>query len=329
MPKQTSWQIHQAVELLQNSGVVAFPTETVYGLGANALDAEAVSKIYQIKGRPSNNPLIIHIAEESQLNQVARDIPMIAKILINNFWPGPLTLILSRNLNVPDITAGGLDTVAVRMPNHPIALKLLKQAKLPIAAPSANTSGKPSPTTAEHVQDDLGSKVDLIIDGGPTSNGLESTILDLTSAIPTILRPGPITLEQISKLIGQVEVAGEASVTPKAPGMAYRHYAPDANLQIIEDADFVQEIVDLASKAIASGKKVGILTTKENILSYPTAAITFNLGHRGSLNQIAQNLFSGLHYMNQQQVDIIFSEPFPTIGVGAAINNRLKKAANS
>lgn len=320
--------IMEAADFLASDEVVAFPTETVYGLGANAKSEEAVKKVYEAKGRPSDNPLIVHVASESQLDEFVMDIPPVAKRLMKEFWPGPLTLILKCKLGqlAKSVTAG-LDTVAVRMPNHPVALSLIKASGLPIAAPSANTSGKPSPTTANHVKDDLDGRIAGIVDGGSTGVGVESTVLDCTVEIPVILRPGGVTKEQLELIIGQVreEVAlSKKDETPKAPGMKYTHYAPKAPLTLVKGTpDFVQKLID---KKRTEGFKVGVLVAEEN-KSFYQADYVVTPGTLADLSTVATGLYEALRQFDQYPVDLIYSEVFPTEGIGKAIMNRLFKAA--
>ncbi len=321
-------QIAQAADLLKNNEVVAFPTETVYGLGGNAENSEAVAKIFAAKGRPSDNPLIIHIAEERQLNDFAEDISDQAKLLIKEFWPGPLTLIFKKKEGkLSDQATAGLSTVAVRMPDHPVALAILKRSGLPIAAPSANRSGKPSPTTAEHVWEDLNGKIAGIVDGGQTGVGVESTVLDCTEEIPVILRPGAVTKEQIEAVIGEVSVDAallDAGQAPKSPGMKYRHYAPDAPLYLVDGSrEFIQTLVD---KKKEEGLTVGVLTTVENETFYQ-ADYVIPCGQRENLETVASYLYEALRRFNNTNADIIYSEMFPNEGVGVAVMNRLMKAA--
>ncbi|WP_066296742.1 L-threonylcarbamoyladenylate synthase [Bacillus sp. FJAT-29937] len=321
-------QIAQAADLLKNNEVVAFPTETVYGLGGNAENSEAVAKIFAAKGRPSDNPLIIHIAEEHQLNDFAKDISDQARLLIKEFWPGPLTLIFKKKEEkLSDQATAGLSTVAVRMPDHPVALAILKKSGLPIAAPSANRSGKPSPTTAEHVWEDLNGKIAGIVDGGQTGVGVESTVLDCTEEIPVILRPGAVTKEQIEAVIGEVSVDAallDAGQAPKSPGMKYRHYAPDAPLYLVNGSrEFIQELVD---KKKEEGLTVGVLTTVENEAFYQ-ADYVVPCGQRENLETVASYLYEALRKFNNTNADIIYSEMFPNEGVGVAVMNRLMKAA--
>ncbi len=321
-------QIKQAGELLREDEVIAFPTETVYGLGGNALSTIAVEKIFKAKGRPSDNPLIVHIADRSQLNSLVTNISTLAEKLMEEFWPGPLTLVFQAKKHVVSnkVTAG-LSTIAVRMPDHPIALALIREAAIPIAAPSANRSGKPSPTSANHVWDDLNGKIAGIVDGGFTGVGLESTVVDCTEQIPIILRPGGITMEQLKAIVGEVRVdpaLKQENEAPKSPGMKYAHYAPEAPLYIVEGSPtFLQKLVD---KEMALNKRVGILATEETRREYK-ANVVYSCGARKDLNSVASHLYETLRRFDDVEVDIIFSEAFPAIGLGAAIMNRLEKAA--
>ncbi|MFC0272459.1 L-threonylcarbamoyladenylate synthase [Metabacillus herbersteinensis] len=320
-------QIAQAAKLLKENEVVAFPTETVYGLGANAFSDEAVQKIYEAKGRPSDNPLIVHISSEDQINEIATDVPDYATTLINSFWPGPLTLVLNKKGGLSTFVTAGLDTVAVRMPDHLLALALIKEAGIPVAAPSANLSGKPSPTRAEHVLNDLDGKIAGIVNGGPTGVGLESTVLDCSGATPVILRPGGITKEQLQSVIGHVEVdpvLEDTNSSPKSPGMKYTHYAPNAPLVVVDGSlMFIQTLI---KKAQANGKKVGVLTTEEAKRSYVADTI-LACGQRVNIETVATQLYSVLREFDEHDVDVIFSESFPTAGMGQAVMNRLLKAA--
>jgi L-threonylcarbamoyladenylate synthase len=321
-------QLSQAADLLKNSEVVAFPTETVYGLGGNAENDDAVRKIFGAKGRPSDNPLIIHIAQQSQLNAFVEAIPEKAQVLMENFWPGPLTLIFNMKQGVlSDYATAGLSTVAVRMPDHPVALALLKRTRLPIAAPSANRSGRPSPTTADHVWEDLNGRIAGIVDGGPTGVGVESTVLDCTGEVPVILRPGGITKEQLEAVIGEICIdpaLADDGQAPRSPGMKYRHYAPDAPLYLVEGTrEDIQRLVDGKKQ---EGLSVGVLTTAENEGFY-RADYVFACGQREILETVATSLYEALRHFNNTDADIIFSEMFPNEGVGHAIMNRLMKAA--
>jgi L-threonylcarbamoyladenylate synthase len=320
--------IDEAVSLLKNKEVVAFPTETVYGLGADATSDIAVSKIFAAKGRPSDNPLIVHIGSIEQLDGVVSDISDVSKVLMHAFWPGPLTIILPKKEGFSDVATAGLDGVGVRMPSHPIALELLKAAKLPIVAPSANASGKPSPTLASHVLDDLDGKIAGILDGGATGVGLESTVIDCTTIPPVILRPGGITKEQIEEIIGEVRVDSALVNTkdqPRAPGMKYSHYAPNAPMTIVKGSPtFFQNIIN---EARLHGQKVGILTTEENKDMYD-ADVILTCGKKDDISLVAQSLYSVLREFNNYDIDIIFSESFSDLGLGQAVMNRLLKASN-
>lgn len=324
----------EAAQIIRDGGLVAFPTETVYGLGANALDAEAAAKIYAAKGRPSDNPLIAHIADREQLEQVASYIPDAARILMDAYWPGPLTMIFRKKAIVPDGTTGGLDTVAVRMPDHPAALRLIRESGVPIAAPSANLSGRPSPTTAGHTAEDMDGRIDMILDGGPCRIGIESTILDLTEEIPVILRPGYITYEMLEKLLGEVRVDKSLDpeqwrdFRPKAPGQKYRHYAPKAPMTLVEgEPDAVTEkICQLAAEAEAAGRRVGIICTDETFSCYPSG-ICHSLGSRENLDSVAHNLYDILRSFDEEAVEEILSETFSSSEFGSAVMNRMLKAA--
>ncbi|MGP7817033.1 L-threonylcarbamoyladenylate synthase [Niallia sp. 01092] len=322
-------QIQQAADLLKRNEVIAFPTETVYGLGGNAKDDEAIKKIFAAKGRPSDNPLIIHIAKQAQLKEIVEEIPEVAKKLMDSFWPGALTIIFrAKEGALSSYATAGLKTVAVRMPDHPVALKLLAEASLPIAAPSANRSGKPSPTTALHVKEDLDQIIAGIVDGGPTGVGVESTVIDCTDSIPVILRPGGVTKEQIEQIVGEVRLDPaliNKESTPKAPGMKYSHYAPNAPMFLVRGTK--EKIQLLINEEKLQGKKVGVLTTEEN-KGYYQADYIFACGKRVDIQTVAASLYEGLRSFNHRDVDIIFSEMFPIEGVGQAIMNRLMKAAS-
>ena len=324
--------IEKAGEILKQGGLVAFPTETVYGLGANALDEEAAMKTYAAKGRPSDNPLIVHIADVESLDKIVTHVPDKAKKVMDKFWPGPLTLIFEKTDAVPMGTTGGLDTVAVRMPVHEIALALICAGGGYVSAPSANTSGRPSPTRAEHVEEDLSGIIEMIIDGGSVEIGLESSILDVTVDPPMILRPGAITKEMFEEVIGEVTIdqailtdTGEA---PKAPGMKYRHYAPKAQLTIVEGEtkEVVKAIKQLAYRQKRMGNEVGIIATSETADSY-TNGIVKSIGTRSNENSIAKNLYRVLREFDDEDVSYIYSEAFDSEGIGYAIMNRLDKAA--
>lgn len=328
--------MEEASRILQNGGLVAFPTETVYGLGGNALDSNASTKIYAAKGRPSDNPLIVHIADIKSLEDIVEDVPESARKLAGAFWPGPLTMIMKKKACVPKETTGGLDTVAVRMPSHPVAARLIMTSGIYIAAPSANISGRPSPTRARHVIEDLNGRIDMIIADDTVDIGLESTIVDLSEGVPTILRPGCITLKMLEDVLGKVEIdkaaaAGASAadnIVARAPGMKYRHYAPKAQLTIVEgEPEHVINTVNrLVSEKLAEGFKVGVMTTDENISSYLNGEIK-SLGTRSDEETIARNLFDVLRYFDGYGADYIYSEGFEDSGVGQAVMNRLIKAA--
>lgn len=325
--------VNQAGQILLQGGLVAFPTETVYGLGANALNEEAAKKTYAAKGRPSDNPLIVHIADSADLDAIVEEVPQKAKAIMERFWPGPLTMIFKKSKIVPDGTTGGLDTVAVRMPEDEIALAVIRAGGGYISAPSANTSGRPSPTSAEHVVEDLSGKIDMIVDGGSVAIGVESTILDMTVEPPMILRPGAITKEMFEEVIGEVSVdqtllSEDSGAAPKAPGMKYRHYAPKAQLMIVkgETDEAVKAIRQIAYEQTRLGYRVGIIATNETSGSYTTGIIK-NIGTRNQESSIARNLYKVLREFDEESVDYIYSEAFDEEGLGGAIMNRLEKAA--
>ena len=322
----------EAGELLKAGALVAFPTETVYGLGANALDEKAAAKIYAAKGRPSDNPLIVHIADMEKLENITEEIPEAAVKLAEKFWPGPLTMVMKKSAAVPLGTTGGLSTVAVRMPSHPIALEMIRHGGGYIAAPSANTSGRPSPTLASHVADDMDGIIPMILDGGPVGIGIESTIVDLTEEIPTILRPGFITKEMLEEVVGEVQIdkglEADAKTPPKAPGMKYRHYAPKAELVIVEGAReaVIEKINALVKEKEAQGMIAGIIGTEETFLRYP-AGIVKSIGTRNDELSISSHLYSILREFDESDAQVIYSESFEEGAMGSAIMNRLLKAA--
>ena len=327
-------ELLEAAEILRDGGLVAFPTETVYGLGANALNEEAAKKIYAAKGRPSDNPLIAHISCMEELPAIVKEIPEAGRKLAEAYWPGPLTMIFPKKDVVPMGTTGGLDTVAVRMPSDKIANRLIRLAGVPVAAPSANTSGRPSPTRAEHVIEDMDGKIEMILDGGQVGIGVESTIVDVSGEIPILLRPGAITIEMLRETLGRVDidpvilgpVAGD--VKPKAPGMKYRHYAPKAAMTLVEGGTeaVVSYINKEASRAISEGKRVGIICTEESRGLYPEGILEV-IGSRSHEETVAHNLFAVLREFDEKAVDCIFSESFSGDRLGQAIMNRLCKAA--
>ena len=323
-------EIRKQAEILKEGKTVIFPTETVYGLGANALDEEAVSKIYEAKGRPSDNPLIVHIYDKKQVEDLVEKVNEKAKVVMDNFWPGPITIILKKKDIVPMRTSGGLDTVAIRMPSNPIAKALLKEVKLPIAAPSANISGRPSPTRGKHVYEEMNNRVDGIILGGDCSFGLESTVLDLTNDTPVILRPGSITKEDLEKVIGQVSIDPalenkEDNIKAKAPGMKYKHYSPNADVFIVSGntEKVVNKVNEMASENLEKGLKTVVICLAEN--EYKYNCDTMVLGH--NLEEVAANLFNVLITADEKKYDVVYSEEFSNCGVGRAIMNRLMKSA--
>jgi L-threonylcarbamoyladenylate synthase len=326
--------IEQAAAILRGGGLVAFPTETVYGLGANALDAAAVQRIYQAKGRPANNPVIVHIAEIDALPQVAQWVPALAYDLAAAFWPGPLTLVLRRHERVPPNVSLGRETVAVRLPAHPVAHALIAAAGVPVAAPSANRFTRPSATTAQHVLADLAGRVDLILDAGPTPIGLESTVLDLTSTPPAVLRPGGVTLEALRAYIPDVQqvsktvLLNDTQTSPASPGMHIKHYAPDAELLLFSGplSAAVQAMRQAAQEHLAAGRRVGLLVADDQrTLFAGLDLVTVALGV--TPEQIAQQLFSALRQLDEQGVDVILACLFEPVGLGVTLNDRLLRAA--
>ena len=364
-------ELKEAASILRSGGLVAFPTETVYGLGGNALDEDAARKIYAAKGRPSDNPLIAHVSCVEEVEPLVKEIPEAGRKLLGAFWPGPLTMIFPKSEKVPYGTTGGLDTVAIRMPDDPVANRLIALAGVPVAAPSANTSGRPSPTTADHVWQDMNGRIDMIIDGGPVGIGVESTIVDVSSAVPAVLRPGAITMEMLEEVLGEVSVDPailgplSADVRPKAPGMKYKHYAPKADLTLVEPgtgadresgaeqvtgaeqktgADrntgaaqetgleetqlqaMIRKVRELSREKIEAGYKVGVICTDESRGCYTDGEVR-SIGARKSQASVAHNLYALLREFDDLGVDYIFSESFPKDHLGQAIMNRLSKAA--
>lgn len=326
--KDNSESYAQAVDFLKKGEVVAFPTETVYGLGAIATNDLAVKKIFAAKNRPADNPLIVHVGTIEEISDYVEDIPDVAKKCMEIFWPGPLTLILpaKKGLFSPNVTAG-LSTVGIRMPDHPVALELLQQLKQPIAAPSANRSGKPSPTKAEHVLEDLQGNISCVIDGGGTGIGLESTVLDVTLDIPTILRPGGVTKEMLEAIIGVVNAPNQEEqkddATPKAPGMKYTHYAPNAPVYLIESN--AMKIDKALNELHARGEKIALIAPTD--LDNPTAHYHFSVGLQDDLDMHSARLYDALRACDRTDATVILATTTTTDGVGAAIMNRLEKAA--
>lgn len=326
--------INKAADILKQGGLVATPTETVYGLCANALNPVATENIFKAKGRPNDNPLIVHIADLAMLDDLVMDISPIAQKLIDAFWPGPLTLIFKAKPIIPKEVTTGLSTVAIRFPSHPIMQQLIKVSGLPLAAPSANTSGKPSPTNAARVIEDMNGKIDAIIDGDASEFGVESTIVDTTGDVATLLRPGGITLEMLQNVLG--EVAIDPAVTrkltdgehPKAPGMKYKHYAPNAEVIIVSgELEKVTEYINSQTQINERlGKKIGVLATDETTNLF-CADLVLSAGSQDDLLSIASTLFEQLRSFDDQSVDIVYSMAFPKTGIGFAIMNRLEKSA--
>ena len=344
-------ELKRAGAVIRAGGLVAFPTETVYGLGGNALDADASRRIYAAKGRPSDNPLIVHISDFSQVFMLAEEVPETAKRLADAFWPGPLTMILKKAELVPETTTGGLDTVALRMPNHPAALGLIEQAGVPIAAPSANRSGRPSPTTAAHVFEDMDGKIPMILDGGEVEIGVESTIVDLTGEVPMVLRPGYISREMLQEVLGVAveldpaivvkpvtdeatgtqEKDGEAQpLRPRAPGMRYRHYAPKAPLILVKGP--AQAVTAYILKQIEEDKDkpIGVLCSAQTAHAYKDARRVVVAGAFGDLPTLAHNLYADLRDFDEVDIDRIYAEDFGIAedeNLKEALENRMMKAA--
>lgn len=331
--KMDNTALEEAGQIIKKGGLVAFPTETVYGLGGDALNTESSKKIYAAKGRPSDNPLIVHICCMEDLDSIVKNVPNEAKALANAFWPGPLTMIFEKSDRVPLETTGGLPTVAVRMPKDPIALEFIRKSGGYVAAPSANISGKPSPTLAKYVMEDMAGRIDAVIDGGEAVIGLESTIVDLTGNAPMILRPGYITKEMLLEVLDRVDedetmMNVAEGMKPKAPGMKYRHYAPKGQLTIIagDSEKVVEKINELTKTDVLQGKKTGVIATSENFSLY-TADVIKNAGDRSDEAAIAKELYRILREFDDEDVEVIYSESFEKSGIGQAIMNRLLKAA--
>lgn len=325
--------IKAAGDILAQGGLVAFPTETVYGLGANALDGRAVVRIFKAKGRPSDNPMIVHVAGLDQVGDLVESLPAPAYSLMQAFWPGPLTLVLPAGRVIPPEVTAGLPSVAIRMPDHAVALALIKAAGLPVAAPSANLSGRPSPTTAAHVRQDLNGRIDMILDGGPTGVGVESTVLDLTGPVPTILRPGGVTLEALQGILTGVMVdpavlSALPADRPRSPGMKYTHYAPKAPLLLVEGEPqaIAAKIREISSEYRSKGQRVGILAYADSE-DYAGSGQVVLAGYRKRPETVAAGLYAALRRFNDLEVDFILAEGLPESGVGLAVMNRLRKAA--
>ena len=317
--------------MLASGKTVIFPTETVYGLGANALDEEAAAKIYQAKGRPSDNPLLVHVADKEDVYDLVENIDNRAKLLMDRFWPGPLTIVFKKKDIIPDRTSGGLDTVAIRMPSDQVARDLIRQAGVPIAAPSANISGRPSPTKPEHIIRDMDGRVDGILVGGSCNYGVESTIVDLSNDVAMVLRPGSITLEMLGEVLGQVNLDPslknkDDNIKAKAPGMKYKHYSPRAQVYIVragDQEDFARRVDELCLDNAKKGLKTGVMTRSSDQHLYQ--AQVFDLGESDA--EVAKNLFDSLISLDRESIDIAYVPYFEERGIGVAIMNRLKKAA--
>lgn len=325
--------MEEAGDIIKDGGLVVFPTETVYGLGANAMNEQAVEKIFMAKGRPQDNPLIVHVADFN-IEKYVMEIPDIAKRIMNKFWPGPITVILNKSSFIPDVTSAGLNSVGIRMPSNKIARELIRCSGVPIAAPSANISGRPSPTDVERCIEDLNEKVDMILGGDKSEVGVESTVIDCTVTPPCILRPGGITLEMLRELDEKIYIdpaimsKPKKDFKPKAPGMKYRHYAPKAPLKIVSGdiEKTIEKIDEMMQNYIDEGKKVGIMATDETKNRY-TKGTVISLGSRNDMKSIGKNLFEVLRKFDDENVDIILSEAFPEKGLGVAVMNRLNKSA--
>uniref|UniRef100_UPI003F68B6B4 L-threonylcarbamoyladenylate synthase n=1 Tax=Sporanaerobacter sp. TaxID=2010183 RepID=UPI003F68B6B4 len=324
--------IEAGAELIKNGGIVAFPTETVYGLGANAFCEEAIDKIFIAKGRPQDNPLILHVSSIDEVYPLVEEVNENMKMLMEKFWPGPLTIIFKKSSKVSKKLTGGLSTVAIRMPKNKIALELISSSGVPIAAPSANTSGRPSPTEASHVIEDMYGKIDMIIDGGSTGVGVESTVVDMSEEVPTILRPGGVTLEDLLQVFPEVEydqsiISDDENIVPKSPGQKYKHYAPKAKMIVFTgDVKNISKNIKAQIKSLTlEGKKVGIMATEETKDEY-NEGIVLVVGSRSDKNSIARNLFKVLRQFDELDVDMILAEGVDTEGIGRAIMNRMKKA---
>ncbi len=327
--------VRAAAALIKAGGLVAFPTETVYGLGADAMNADAVLAMFAAKNRPLDNPPIVHVAQDSDVFKLTEDVPEKAELLMNQFWPGPLTLVFKRNNSVPDVTTAGLETVAIRMPNHSVALALIRESGTPIAAPSANLAGKPSPTTAKHVFDDLNGRIDAILDAGATKIGVESTVLDVSVDPPMLLRPGGTSFESLRNAAGEVKlhpfitaIAEIPAEKARSPGMRHRHYAPKAQVILVEGVvpAVMANVKQLTSVCWMEDKRVGVLATDETAWAYE-ADVVKSMGSRRNLDAVAANLFRLLREFDEENVDVIIAEGVPTEGLGLAVMNRLRKAS--
>jgi len=329
-------KVRVAANIIRKGGLAAFPTETVYGLGADALNPKAVLALFEAKKRPLDNPPIVHVENINDVHRLAEQVPPKAEKLMKTFWPGPLTLVFKRSEKVPEVTVAGLETIAIRMPQHPVALALIKESNCPIAAPSANLAGKPSPTSAKHVFDDLNGRIDAILDGGSTRIGVESTVLDLSVDPAMVLRPGGTPLEALKEVLGDVTlhpfvVAEKETSIEKArsPGMKHKHYAPKAQVIVVEGAvsAVMATVKSLISACWLQDKRVGVLATDETSWAYE-ADVVKSLGSRRNVDAMAANLFRLLREFDAENVDVIVAEGVPTEGLGLAVMNRLRKASN-
>ncbi len=319
----------RAARMLRDGECVAFPTETVYGLGANAWDAQAVQRIFTAKGRPADNPLIVHCHSQDQLESVVRSYPDDAKRLMDRFWPGPLSLVLPKSKHIPAVVSAGLDSVAMRIPDHPVALELLRLARIPIAAPSANISGRPSPTRATHVQQDLNGKIAAIVDGGRTGYGLESTVLDCTCNPFRLLRPGGITLEQLQTTCFihiDPGIYGNIKDKPRSPGMKYQHYSPDAFLVLVVGENIGPAVQDLIKTKQSEHKKIGVMTVTEHVNDYQGVTV-LDMGSNQELETVASRIYHLLRHVDALGLEYVIVEGLPETHIGMAIMNRLRKAA--
>ncbi len=324
-PRADEIALAEAADVIKQGGLVAFPTETVYGLGADGLSGQAVRGIFTAKGRPPDNPLILHIADTAMLGEITTNVPVKARLLMDAFWPGPLTLVLEKTPAVPDEVTAGLSTVAVRMPQHPVAQMLITLSGRPLAAPSANISGRPSPTVAEDVLEDLEGRIQGVIDGGAARVGLESTVVDCTLPVPVVLRPGRITLEQLSLVIGEVAWSGEAeSALPKAPGMKYRHYAPKAPLYLLSDSLSACELTEALSVGLAKGTKIGMVARQNLSKNLPDNVLFYGWERE---EELAAGLYKWLRELDKRGAEIILVQKTVAKGLGQALMNRLHKAS--
>lgn len=316
-------QILQASQIIRNGNLVAFPTETVYGLGANTFDPKAITKIFELKNRPTDNPLIVHISSLEMLPQLVNNISETNQKLIDNFWPGPLAIVFPKSKIIPDIVTAGLDTVVIRFPSNPIAQKLIAKCGVPLAAPSVNPSGKPSSTSPQHIRDYFDNRI-FVVEGEPSEIGLESTVINTLEKTPVILRQGAITQDQIEKVLGITVKIAHKETKVQSPGMKYRHYAPKARLELVT---LDQNIMSKIKFYLDQNYKVGALVSTEAYNTLPNTVIAFDLGSQDNYQNISANLYAGLHYFDSQKVDIIIAESFQNKGLGIAIMDRLNRAS--